>query len=209
MGLVGGVVEAMPFGDSTSTSSGCAMSWYTSSHSSKRCASAGACCAPAHRCWCSRFGTGSGCSPTGCGQAGGRRCEAVASGRMFGSRRRRVVGCVALVVLLGALPRAGELRGVVTLEGGSERSSAVLADSAPAGVVVSAVRFRASLTSELVFEVRWAKAGAGGLASSVALGVGMAAVAWWWLRRRDEGAAVRLPCRTPTRLRAPPLTAFA
>lgn len=128
---------------------------------------------------------------------------------MFGSRHqhRLAVVCLVLAVLFGGLPRIAELRGVVTLDAGSERTSAVLADAAPAGVVVTAVRLRTSQTSDLAFDTRWIRTGPAGLASGL-LGLGMAAVAWWWLRRREHGAAMPVPSRTPATLRAPPLGAL-
>jgi hypothetical protein len=125
---------------------------------------------------------------------------------MFGSRVRVLAAAMVLAVALGAaLPTADHhgLAGLAGLERGADRSSVVLADSSPLGVVASAVRVRTSLDTASVLDVGWTKSGAGGVAWPGTLGLGAAALGWW-LRRRDRGADVASPRRSPAALRAPP-----
>jgi hypothetical protein len=59
---------------------------------------------------------------------------------MFGSRVRVVAAAMVLAVVLGAALPTADHHGLAGLERGADRSSVVLADSSPLGVVASAVR---------------------------------------------------------------------
>jgi hypothetical protein len=122
---------------------------------------------------------------------------------MFGSRVRVVAAAMVLAVVLGAALPTADHHGLAGLERGADRSSVVLADSSPLGVVASAVRVRTSLDTASVLDVGWTKSGAGGVAWPGTLGLGAAALGWW-LKRRDRAADVASPRRSPAALRAPP-----
>lgn len=117
-----------------------------------------------------------------------------------------VFACVALAMLFAAALQGGGPSDAGGRDQGAEPGATALVGSATAGVVVPATRLGTSLVTDHVVEVRWAKFDAAALAA--ALGLGIAALAWW-LSRRDGAADALRPRRSPATLRAPPLPLLA
>jgi hypothetical protein len=118
--------------------------------------------------------------------------------------RRVVVAFAVLAVVFGVLVQGSDVGGRLGVERDRQRTSAVMVDAGPVGVVPAATRPRTSFDGELPSVADSMKSRMSGLVLVLSVLVLAVAVLWWRLGGPDRRLVVPLRRSSLPPLRAPP-----